>query len=137
LITSITRHCSGDVAEQAGMEACLWVLVHMGSRVAHVMALIVEAANARFEALPASRQSELLRVVLEVGARTKVRACGVRGGRGGDEAPCSLTTNPSPPPLPPLPSKAHAVDLARLVDILPDDIRNFLQRWIIEKVGVG
>ena len=31
-------------------------------------------------------------------------------------------------------TKAHASDLARLVDILPDDIRNFLQRWIIEKV---
>ena len=82
LITSITRHCSGDVAEQAGMEACLWVLVHMGSRVAHVMALIVEAANARFEALPAARQSELLRVVLEVGARTKV--CLAGGGGEGD-----------------------------------------------------
>lgn len=32
-------------------------------------------------------------------------------------------------------TKTHASDLARQVDILPDDIRNFLQRWIIVQVG--
>jgi hypothetical protein len=31
-------------------------------------------------------------------------------------------------------TKTHAADLARKVDILPDDIRNFLQRWIIVQV---
>ena len=31
-------------------------------------------------------------------------------------------------------TKSHASDLARQVDILPDDIRNFLQRWIIVQV---
>jgi hypothetical protein len=31
-------------------------------------------------------------------------------------------------------TKTHAADLARQVDILPDDIRNFLQRWIIVQV---
>jgi hypothetical protein len=31
-------------------------------------------------------------------------------------------------------TKTHASDLARQVDILPDDIRNFLQRWIIVQV---
>lgn len=34
-------------------------------------------------------------------------------------------------------TKSHAADLARQVDILPDDIRNFLQRWIIVQVRVG
>jgi hypothetical protein len=28
-------------------------------------------------------------------------------------------------------TRSHATDLARQVDILPDDIRNFLQRWVI------
>ena len=32
-------------------------------------------------------------------------------------------------------TKTHAADLGRQVDILPDDIRNFLQRWIIVQVG--
>lgn len=32
-------------------------------------------------------------------------------------------------------TKSHAADLARQVDILPDDIRNFLQRWIIVQVS--
>lgn len=31
-------------------------------------------------------------------------------------------------------TKTHATELARQVDILPDDIRNFLQRWIIVQV---
>jgi hypothetical protein len=31
-------------------------------------------------------------------------------------------------------TKTHASDLARQIDILPDDIRNFLQRWIIVQV---
>ena len=34
-------------------------------------------------------------------------------------------------------TKTHAADLGRQVDILPDDIRNFLQRWIIVQVGEG
>eukprot|EP01033_Poteriospumella_lacustris_P011930 gene11930-8515_t len=31
-------------------------------------------------------------------------------------------------------TKVHAVELGRRVDILPDDIRHFLQRWVIIKV---
>jgi hypothetical protein len=61
LIVSITRQCSADIAEQDGLEACLWVLVHMGSRVAHAMNLIVEAANVKFESVSKVRQAELLR----------------------------------------------------------------------------
>lgn len=61
LIASITRQCSAEVADQESIEACLWVLVHMGSRVAHVMTLIVDAANNRFEAVTSARQGELLR----------------------------------------------------------------------------
>ena len=34
-------------------------------------------------------------------------------------------------------TKTHAADLGKQVDILPDDIRNFLQRWIIVQVGEG
>ena len=30
-------------------------------------------------------------------------------------------------------TKSHSADLAKLVDVLPDDIRNFLQRWVIIK----
>ena len=33
-------------------------------------------------------------------------------------------------------TKTHATELARQVDILPDDIRNFLQRWIIVQVFI-
>ena len=32
LIASITRQCSAEMADQNGIEACLWALVHMGSR---------------------------------------------------------------------------------------------------------
>lgn len=32
-------------------------------------------------------------------------------------------------------TKIHAVELGRRVDILPDDIRHFLQRWVIIKVS--
>lgn len=32
-------------------------------------------------------------------------------------------------------TKVHAVELGRRVDILPDDIRHFLQRWVIIKVS--
>lgn len=33
-------------------------------------------------------------------------------------------------------TKIHAVELGRRVDILPDDIRHFLQRWVIIKVSL-
>jgi len=98
IIASITRQVA-EIADMVGLESSLWVLVHMASRVSHCMNLAVEAANARFESVSHSRQSELLYVVLEVGSRTK----------------------------------AHSADLAKSVDILPDDIRNFLQRWVIIK----
>ena len=32
LIASITRQCSAEMADQNSIEACLWALVHMGSR---------------------------------------------------------------------------------------------------------
>ena len=100
LIASIARQCAPDVADLTGLESALWVLVHLGSRASHAMELAVAAANERFEAVSSERQSELLLVVLEAGAR----------------------------------AKPHSVDLSKMVDILPDDIRNFLQRWIIIKV---
>jgi len=82
-----------------GLESCLWVLVHLGSRIAFVMNLAVEMANIKFDSYSPDRQSEILSILLEVASRTK----------------------------------AHCIELAKLVDILPDDIRNFLQRWVIIK----
>jgi hypothetical protein len=52
---------SSDIADTSGLESALWVLVHMGSRVAHAMKLAVDAANVRFESSTTNRQSELLR----------------------------------------------------------------------------
>lgn len=101
LIVSITGQCV-EALDMQGLEASLWVLVHMGSKVSHAMQLVVEHANARFEQLSSTWQAELLRIVLEVGSRTKVQS----------------------------------VELGKLTDILPDDIRNFLQRWVIIKVSL-
>lgn len=71
LIASITSQCSSHVLPQqtqsrfkgidTGVAMCLWVLVHMGSRVAHTMHLIVEAANVKFESVSSGRQAQLLR----------------------------------------------------------------------------
>jgi hypothetical protein len=71
LIASITSQCSSHVMPQqtqsrfkgmnTGVAMCLWVLVHMGSRVAHTMHLIVEAANIKFESVSSGRQAQLLR----------------------------------------------------------------------------
>jgi hypothetical protein len=70
LIASITSQCSSHVVRQTqsrfkgasmGVGMCLWVLVHMGSRVAHTMHLIVEAANIKFESVSSARQAQLLR----------------------------------------------------------------------------
>jgi hypothetical protein len=70
LIASITSQCSSHVMMQTqsrskeanmGVGICLWVLVHMGSRVPHTMHLIVEAANIKFESVSIARQAQLLR----------------------------------------------------------------------------
>lgn len=98
IIASITRQIT-DIVDTHGLEASLWVLVHMGSRVIHIMNLAVESANTRFDTLSVNDQTELLGKLLEVASRTK----------------------------------HHSVELSKLVDILPDDIRNFLQRWMIIK----
>jgi hypothetical protein len=34
-------------------------------------------------------------------------------------------------------TKSHTADLAKMVDILTDDIKNFLQRWVIIKVSLS
>ena len=65
LIESITGQCSAHVVKQGrdlvGVGACLWVLVHMGSRVSHTMSLIVESANQIFEAASSEKKANLLR----------------------------------------------------------------------------
>ena len=65
LIESITGQCSAHMVKQGrdlvGVGACLWVLVHMGSRVSHTMALIVESANQIFEAASSAKKANLLR----------------------------------------------------------------------------
>ena len=98
IITSITKQCTND-EDMIGLESCLWVLVHLGSRIAFVMNLAVEMANIKFDSYSADKQSDILSTLLEVASRTK----------------------------------AHCIELAKLVDILPDDIRNFIQRWVIIK----
>ena len=98
IITSITKQCTND-EDMVGLESCLWVLVHLGSRIAFVMNLAVEMANIKFDSYSADKQSDILSTLLEVASRTK----------------------------------AHCIELAKLVDILPDDIRNFIQRWVIIK----
>jgi hypothetical protein len=98
IITSITKQCTND-DDMIGLESCLWVLVHLGSRIAFVMNLAVEMANIKFDSYSPEKQSDILSILLEVASRTK----------------------------------AHCIELAKLVDILPDDIRNFLQRWVIIK----
>ena len=65
LIASITAQCSSQVIKEGsspvGVGACLWVLVHMGSRVSHTMALIVESANHIFESASIAKKANLLR----------------------------------------------------------------------------
>jgi hypothetical protein len=99
LITSITRQCA-DLADMTGLEACLWVFVHLGPKIKYILDLIDEAATARFEMFSQSRQTDLLYVAMEVSARTK----------------------------------PQSIELGKLMDVLPDNIRSFLQRWIMIKV---
>ena len=65
LIASITGQCSGHIVKQGKdlvrVGACLWVLVHMGSRVSHTMALIVDLANQIFESASNMKKANLLR----------------------------------------------------------------------------
>jgi hypothetical protein len=67
LIASITGQCSAQVIKDRGcmrgvdVSTCLWVLVHMGSRVSHTMSLIVEAANLIFESASTLKKAYLLR----------------------------------------------------------------------------
>ena len=67
LIASITGQCSAQVVKDRGcmrgvdVSTCLWVLVHMGSRVSHTMSLIVEAANLIFESASTLKKAHLLR----------------------------------------------------------------------------
>eukprot|EP01035_Chromulina_nebulosa_P016925 gene16925-22416_t len=100
LVVAVTKQCVEDKSDCEDLESALWVLVHMGSRVAKIIEYAVEAANNKYEKLSVERQRSLLHVVLEVGGRTK----------------------------------GHGIELSKLVDILADDIRNFLQRWIIIKI---
>eukprot|EP01036_Dinobryon_divergens_P043021 gene43021-57215_t len=96
-ITAITRQ-SAEAVSVEGLEACLWLLTHLGSKVAHAVALVAEAANRRFESVGDKRsRAALLSTVLDVAAR----------------------------------SRPVVVELVQMegMDLLPDDIRNFLQRW--------
>jgi hypothetical protein len=67
LIASITGQCSAQVVKDrdctrgVDVSTCLWVLVHMGSRVSHTMSLIVEAANLIFETASTLQKAHLLR----------------------------------------------------------------------------
>lgn len=64
IIASITGHCSSSIVgtwRTSDVSTCLWVLLHMGSRVGHIMSLIVDSANSKFESASAVRKSKLLR----------------------------------------------------------------------------
>jgi hypothetical protein len=67
IIASITGQCSSPIIRDSGswqtpdVATCLWVLLHMGSRVGHIMSLIVDSANAKFESASAVKKSNLLR----------------------------------------------------------------------------
>lgn len=67
LIASITGQCSSQVVKErdctkgVDIATCLWVLVHMGSRVTHTMTLIVESANMIFERSSTMKKAHLLR----------------------------------------------------------------------------
>lgn len=98
LIVSVTGQWTGpEVADLTGLDAALWVLVHLGPRSSHVVGLAMAAANERYEWLPEERQTELLHAVLEVGARTR----------------------------------QHTLDLCKIVDVLPEDVKSFVQRWLV------
>ena len=68
IIASITGQCSSSIIKDLGswrtpdVATCLWVLLHMGSRVGHIMSLIVDSANAKFESASALTKSNLLRL---------------------------------------------------------------------------
>ena len=138
LIASITGQCSAHVVRQGkdlvGVGACLWVLVHMGSRVSHTMALIVESANQIFESASSMKKANLLRYVDLTFIYYDIEQ------RASAFSKMTLTLL-CPHFLSSVVlevgtrTKSHAADLARQVDILPDDIRNFLQRWIIVQVS--
>ena len=67
IIASITGQCSLQVIKEkdctkgVDIATCLWVLVHMGSRVPHTMNLIVESANMIFERSSTMKKAHLLR----------------------------------------------------------------------------
>ena len=101
LITSTTRKGADLVSDVKDLEAHLWVLVHMGGQVNHVMQLTVDEANYHFEKISTARRNELLSIALEIGAATRV----------------------------------HNTELAKCADILADDVRNFVQRYVIIHVS--
>lgn len=101
LIASTTRKGADLVSDVKDLEAHLWVLVHMGGQVNHVMQLTVDEANFYFERVNTARRNELLSIALEIGAATRV----------------------------------HNTELAKTADILADDVRNFVQRYVIIHVS--
>ena len=56
IITSITKQCADSQVDLDGLEPALWVLTHVGTRVGHIMTLVVEAANERFDRIGAANQ---------------------------------------------------------------------------------
>lgn len=102
LIASTTRKGADLVSNVKDLEAHLWVLVHMGGQVNHVMQLTVDEANFYFEKISVARRNELLSIALEIGAATRV----------------------------------HNTELAKCADILADDVRNFVQRYVIIHVSI-
>lgn len=99
-IAAITRQSVDDVSV-SGLEACLWLMVHLGGKIAKVLDLAVQAANDKYDKILIDFRPKILVMALDVGAR----------------------------------ARPVAVELARLpgVDMLPDDMKNFLQRWVIIK----
>jgi len=71
-IASVARQCTNsNVAE--GLEAALWLLVHLGSnsRVTYVLTLAVEASNQILDELSLDQQSDVLSQVLEVSSSSR------------------------------------------------------------------
>lgn len=105
-LLSRSRSNSSKLASaMVGLEAHLWVLVNVRAGVAaHIMDLIVAAANSTFERMTAEQRN----VVIEQ---------------------CLL-------PLASI-TKQHCHFLGAKVGLLGDDIKNFIQRWVMIRLGAS
>jgi hypothetical protein len=117
LIASTTRIVVGAMVDITSLEATLWVFVHLGSQTTHAMNLIADTASAQFNMVVGDMKQQQGRGMHATSEAQQWRSdilekCQEIG---------SLI-------------KPHTVELAKYSSILPDDVRNFVQRWIMIKV---